>query len=77
MDSARLLRITNDQGSWLHQQFVHFDANFRLTLEKRTNRDESSSSLWRGNGYFVDAQSYERYLSEADMPRREVSSLWP
>jgi hypothetical protein len=61
-------------SSWLHRQFVHFDANFRLTLEKRKARGEGSQSLWGSDGYFVDTGKYQQYLAKASCPR-EVRRL--
>jgi hypothetical protein len=59
---------------WLHRQFIHFDANFRLTLERRDNRAEKGVSLWGSDGYFADTNQYQRYLATTKSLQREVRS---
>jgi hypothetical protein len=53
---------------------VHFDANFKLTLEKRESRGDGSKSLWGGDGYFVDDIKYREYL-DTTSTQREASRL--
>ena len=62
--------------SWLHRQYIHFDTNFKLTLDKRSNRASGNTMLWGKEGYFVEEDEYQHYLAVADAPRREVSHLW-
>ena len=69
------LTIFIDFFSWLNRQFMHFDANFRLTLNKRMNRAEGSTSLWAGTGFFVNTAEYQQYLSMAVVPKREGSPI--
>jgi Kyakuja-Dileera-Zisupton transposase len=57
---------------WLHRQFMHFDANFRLTLQKHKKRGEGSVSLWGSSGFFVDRHNYQRYLDTSNTPQREA-----
>jgi hypothetical protein len=59
--------------SWLHRQFLHFDANFKLILDKRDTRGDGNKSLWGEAAYFVETAQYRQYLAGADAPRREVS----
>lgn len=54
---------------------MHFDANFKLILDKRNSRAEGNKSLWEGEGYFVETDQYRQYLAAADPPRREVGHL--
>jgi hypothetical protein len=49
--------------SWIYRQFIHFDANFRLSSEASTKKTSQAAGLWEGNGFFVNSQTYKTYLA--------------
>lgn len=51
---------------------MHFDANFRLTLESRERRAKNDVQLWKSSAFFVDTERYQDYLRTAHAPDREV-----
>ncbi|KAG8846910.1 hypothetical protein FRB91_000368 [Serendipita sp. 411] len=59
---------------WLFRQFVHFDANFRLVLEARSQRTGSNHGLWGDNGFFVGNQQYLDYLQTVDLAQQNKST---
>jgi hypothetical protein len=73
MYSFRNIKACSHISSWKHRQFIHFDANFRLTLDKRKDRAEGGRSLWADTAFFVDTARYQHYLSTVSGPKQDVS----
>jgi hypothetical protein len=44
---------------------MHFDANFKLTLEKREKRTEQNTRLSAGAAFFVETDGYQKHLATA------------
>jgi hypothetical protein len=73
MYSFTNIKACSHISSWKHRQFIHFDANFRLTLDKRKDRAEGGTSLWADTAFFVDTARYQHYLSTVSGPKQDVS----
>jgi hypothetical protein len=58
--------------SWLARQFIHFDANFRLVLEKRAQQSFKDPGLWERTGFFVASDPYAKYLAKMDSVQQPV-----
>jgi hypothetical protein len=54
---------------------MHFDANFKLTLEKREKRTEQNTRLSSGAAFFVETDGYQKHLATAQTLRAEVSRM--
>lgn len=57
------------------RRFVHFDANFRLVLSKRSNHDPSDRCLWSNGGFFADPAAYAEYLASDPRELQDVSAF--
>lgn len=67
---ANWFEKTPSEKHWLARQFVHFDANFRLVLEKRAQPSQNGLGLWENKCFFVGNERYNEYLKKMDTTQR-------
>lgn len=61
--------------SWIFRQFVHLDANFRLTREAVAKQSSLDVGLWEGKAFFVEDETYRSYLQTVSTNKQQVSNI--
>ncbi|KIM19515.1 hypothetical protein M408DRAFT_31155 [Serendipita vermifera MAFF 305830] len=59
---------------WIARLIMHYDANFRLVLERQRHESSKDIGLWRGNAFFVEDAPYRDYLRVTDAPQQLSST---
>ncbi|PVF91436.1 hypothetical protein CPB86DRAFT_719431, partial [Serendipita vermifera] len=73
IDDESVARIPPEK-CWLARQYIHFDANFRLVLEKRVPQSFKGPGLWEKRGFFVASDPYTQYLRKMDTVQQQPVS---
>lgn len=55
---------------WLVRRYIHFDANFRLTMMKKEKQSTLDSPLWKDGDFFANPVQYRGYLASVNVAQQ-------
>lgn len=56
---------------WLVRRYIHFDANFRLTMMKKEKQSTLDSPLWKDGDFFANPVQYRGYLASVNVAQQD------